>query len=112
MNNPPSITLDHQTNSIQEEEDYQSSSSTFIKVPKRKKKNHSSLNIKPMRFVVISDTHCLHSMLEIPSGDVLLHCGDFTNLGLYGEVDDFFQYLINNCDGIFKYIIMIVGRCL
>jgi len=38
-------------------------------------------NEKSMRYVVISDTHNLHQKLTIPSGDVLIHCGDFTNKG-------------------------------
>lgn len=31
-----------------------------------------------VRFVIISDTHTKHGQLEIPDGDVLLHCGDWT----------------------------------
>lgn len=31
-----------------------------------------------MRIVLISDTHGLHRQLEVPSGDVLIHAGDFT----------------------------------
>ena len=31
-----------------------------------------------MRIVPISDTHGLHRQLEVPSGDLLVHAGDFT----------------------------------
>ena len=31
------------------------------------------------RFITLSDTHNLHRTLTIPPGDVLIHCGDFTN---------------------------------
>ena len=31
-----------------------------------------------MRIVLISDTHGLHRQLEVPSGDLLIHAGDFT----------------------------------
>jgi Icc-related predicted phosphoesterase len=31
-----------------------------------------------MRIVLISDTHGMHRQLEVPSGDVLIHAGDFT----------------------------------
>ena len=49
-----------------------------------------------VRFVCISDTHM---QLEkrphhfIPIGDVLLHSGDFTNLGLPREIDAFNNYM-------------------
>jgi Icc-related predicted phosphoesterase len=32
-----------------------------------------------IRIVVVSDTHEQHEMIQIPDGDILLHCGDFTN---------------------------------
>jgi len=31
-----------------------------------------------MRIVLVSDTHGLHRQLEVPSGDLLIHAGDFT----------------------------------
>uniref|UniRef100_H2YAX2 Calcineurin-like phosphoesterase domain-containing protein n=1 Tax=Ciona savignyi TaxID=51511 RepID=H2YAX2_CIOSA len=47
------------------------------------------------RFVCISDTHARHRDLiyNVPDGDVLLHCGDFTNLGKLEEVIDFNDWL-------------------
>jgi len=32
-----------------------------------------------MRIIVISDTHAQEKHLEIPAGDILIHCGDFTD---------------------------------
>ena len=32
-----------------------------------------------IRIVLISDTHNLHRMLQMPEGDILVHAGDFTN---------------------------------
>jgi len=32
------------------------------------------------RVTVISDTHCRHDEIELPAGDLLIHCGDMFNL--------------------------------
>jgi predicted phosphodiesterase len=41
------------------------------------------MDCQKLRLVVISDTHSKHSEIkEIPLGDVLIHCGDFTNKGI------------------------------
>lgn len=34
-----------------------------------------------VRVVVVSDTHNKHNLIEILPGDILVHCGDFTNKG-------------------------------
>ena len=36
------------------------------------------------RFVCISDTH--NCTVKLPKGDVLIHCGDLTNMGSFTEV--------------------------
>ena len=36
-----------------------------------------------LRCVCISDTHCRHRLLDIPDGDVLIHCG---RVGLYDSM--------------------------
>jgi Icc-related predicted phosphoesterase len=46
-----------------------------------------------MRIVFISDTHGSHEKVKLPSGDVLVHSGDFTNLGRKGEIDSFNDWL-------------------
>ncbi|KAF4319978.1 hypothetical protein G195_006745 [Phytophthora kernoviae 00238/432] len=47
-----------------------------------------------LRVVCISDTHGKHRNIKnIPDGDVLLHCGDFTNRGTHNEIRDFNDWL-------------------
>jgi len=70
-------------------------------------------SLKSLRFVVLSDTHCRQSKYydKIPSGDVLLHCGDFTNRGTMQEIESFNQFLgkLKN-DGKIKMAICIGGN--
>lgn len=42
-----------------------------------------------MKLVFLSDTHTLHGKVEVPPGDVLVHCGDATGRG---SVRDFIQF--------------------
>ena len=46
-----------------------------------------------MKIIVLSDTHGFHDMLEIPDGDVLVHCGDFSMLGQQDELRAFNEFL-------------------
>ncbi|CEG45970.1 Phosphoesterases [Plasmopara halstedii] len=47
-----------------------------------------------LRVVCISDTHTKHRRIQnLPDGDVLLHCGDFTNRGTHDEIRDFNDWL-------------------
>ncbi|KAK3544148.1 hypothetical protein QTP86_002965 [Hemibagrus guttatus] len=46
------------------------------------------------RFVCISDTHSRTDTIQMPYGDVLLHAGDFTELGLPSEVKKFNDWLV------------------
>jgi predicted phosphohydrolase len=48
-----------------------------------------------MKVVCISDTHLIHQMvkLKVPDGDLLIHAGDATNDGTFGELSDFVQWL-------------------
>jgi Icc-related predicted phosphoesterase len=46
-----------------------------------------------IRFVAVSDTHGLHRKVTVPSGDVLLHTGDFTDVGQPEQVADFHKWL-------------------
>lgn len=49
-----------------------------------------------MRVVQISDTHNRHHLLnDIPAGDVLVHCGDFSDNGTEEEVLDFLNWFID-----------------
>lgn len=50
-------------------------------------------NHKTLRCVCISDTHMMHEHMYIPDGDVLIHCGDFTNHGSLDEVQKFADWI-------------------
>jgi len=58
-----------------------------------------------VRFVAISDTHNAMGKFALPEGDVLLHCGDFTNGGRPDEIHKFvnefaktnFRHRIGSC---------------
>lgn len=60
-----------------------------------------------VRFVCISDTHAFTDNLEIPKGDVLIHAGDFTRIGLPDEVRKFNTFLKNLPH---KYKVVIAGN--
>ncbi|PHN01102.1 metallophosphatase domain-containing protein [Flavilitoribacter nigricans] len=45
-----------------------------------------------MKFVAISDTHGLHRNLSLPEGDVIMHGGDFCDLGKEAQVHDFLDW--------------------
>lgn len=47
-----------------------------------------------MKLTFISDTHFKHNELPaIESGDVLIHCGDFTGRGDIGETEEFADFI-------------------
>ncbi|CAE8682023.1 unnamed protein product, partial [Polarella glacialis] len=53
------------------------------------------------RFVCISDTHQCHDRLPpLPAGDVLVHCGDFTNFGSRDEVRKFALWMASQPHGL------------
>jgi len=61
-----------------------------------------------MKLSFISDTHSLHYQLpELGSGDVLIHCGDFTGRGTSGEAMDFAEYM---AEQNFTHKIVIAGN--
>ena len=45
------------------------------------------------RFVCVSDTHSKTENLEVPPGDVLLHAGDFSQIGMKKEIEEFVSFL-------------------
>jgi Icc-related predicted phosphoesterase len=45
-----------------------------------------------LKIVAISDTHQLHNKIKLPEGDVLVHCGDFTNKGTDGAIKEFLTW--------------------
>jgi len=45
-----------------------------------------------IRIVFISDTHNYHSKVNLPPGDILIHCGDATSIGRVSEITSFGQW--------------------
>jgi len=61
-----------------------------------------------VRFVAISDTHSQHTQLQLlPDGDVLIHCGDFSNTGTLDECNDFCDFMR---DLPFKHKLLVPGN--
>lgn len=48
------------------------------------------------KIVAISDTHQLHSQVVVPDGDILVHCGDFTNRGTEAAFESFLTWFVNH----------------
>jgi predicted phosphodiesterase len=46
-----------------------------------------------MRIVCLSDTHDMHSQIEVPDGDLLLHAGDATMRGTLEQIEAFDWWL-------------------
>jgi len=46
-----------------------------------------------MKLVIISDTHSFHRKINVPDGDILIHCGDITNRGELSIMKDFSNWL-------------------
>ena len=66
-----------------------------------------------MKITCISDTHGLHNHMtnyhKLESGDVLLHAGDFSNIGKKSEILDFIAWLHRQLKQ-FNHIIFIAGN--
>jgi Icc-related predicted phosphoesterase len=60
-----------------------------------------------MKICCISDTHGAHRKLTIPECDILVHAGDFSNIGIWKHVDDFFSWLDEQPA---KHIVLIAGN--
>lgn len=46
-----------------------------------------------MRLVLLADTHSLHTGVQVPYGDILIHAGDFCNTGTLYDVISFNTWL-------------------
>ncbi len=44
------------------------------------------------KIVILSDTHEQHHQVSVPDGDMLVHCGDFTNSGNLNKIEDFLRW--------------------
>ncbi len=64
-----------------------------------------------VRFVCVSDTHNKFGSMTnpLPSGDVLLHAGDFTGMGGSEEVVKFSDFL-QTLDDKYRYKVVIAGN--
>lgn len=60
-----------------------------------------------LRVVSISDTHNMHEQIELPEGDLIIHCGDFSSEGSKSEFSSFLNWFkkLN-----FKYKILVPGN--
>lgn len=61
-----------------------------------------------MKILHISDTHNKHHLLtNLPMADIIVHCGDFTDMGTEKEVLDFLNWFITLP---YRYKIFITGN--
>ena len=60
-----------------------------------------------MKIICIADTHNTHHQIVIPSGDVIIHAGDFTEAGTQRETQDFLDWFV---DLPHKYKILVPGN--
>jgi len=64
---------------------------------------------QPVRLVIVSDTHNYPERVgALPSGDILVHCGDFTVYGKGSEISDFATWLDEQTQ--FKHKVVIAGN--
>jgi predicted phosphodiesterase len=48
-----------------------------------------------MRIILISDTHKKHENVILPVGDLIIHAGDVSSRGTYGEILNFLHWFKN-----------------
>jgi len=60
-----------------------------------------------MKLTFISDTHSHHDNITLESGEMLIHCGDFTRYGALEDVEHFANFM---ADQDFNYKIVIAGN--
>lgn len=60
-----------------------------------------------MKVTVISDTHNDHKFMDVGSGDMLIHCGDFGTKGTYTEATNFLWWFVKQP---YKYKILVPGN--
>ena len=60
-----------------------------------------------MKLIAISDTHQLHKNIVVPDGDILVHCGDWTNKGATDQIEDFLIWFSGQPH---KYKVFIAGN--
>ena len=61
-----------------------------------------------MNLTFISDTHTRHREMQLPGGDVLVHCGDFMNAGhVAHDISDFASWMVSQD---YKHFILVAGN--
>lgn len=60
-----------------------------------------------MKIICISDTHTHHKKIQLPSGDVIIHAGDFSRKGTLSDIRKFAKWY---GETPFKYKIVIAGN--
>ncbi len=64
-----------------------------------------------VRVVCISDTHGDHEKMVLPSGDILIHAGDFTRFGRADHAEKFNSWLAEQkMKGNFQHVIVVNGN--
>jgi hypothetical protein len=64
-----------------------------------------------IRVVCISDTHGDHEKLMLPTGDILIHAGDFTRFGRVDHAEKFNSWLAEQkIKGNFQHVIVVNGN--
>ena len=73
---------------------------------------HAGASTRQMvRVVAVSDTHGLHDALgPLPPGDILIHCGDFTDKGSAAEVASFNRWLGEQPHAVKLVVAVAVGE--
>lgn len=60
-----------------------------------------------MKIVCLSDTHNKHKQINLPEGDIVVHCGDFSSRGYSHELEDFTEWY-GSLD--YKHKVLIAGN--
>lgn len=60
-----------------------------------------------MIITFISDTHSKHSELKLVSGDILIHCGDFTKKGSSDDIESFLNWFASQD---YTYKVFVAGN--
>ncbi|KAF1841487.1 Metallophos-domain-containing protein [Cucurbitaria berberidis CBS 394.84] len=61
--------------------------------PMKRVRMEASISLKPVRFLIMSDTHSAELPSTLPECDVLLHCGDLTDDGSPGAISEALEAL-------------------
>jgi Icc-related predicted phosphoesterase len=62
-----------------------------------------------LRVITVADTHLFHNEIDIPEGDVLVHCGDFSRTGHVNEIRRVNGWL-QEIGPRFRYVLVVAGN--